>query len=132
MIALVKDDAAPTRRDVRGFLGSAEWRDQKGAALYLKGRRCERPGCDTPTKGPFHVDHIVPVRVSWAARLSMWNLQVLCARCHTSHKRREENRRRWRYVVQELVSRGWDSQLDKIDDPLLRAYVIEKYCCGAG
>lgn len=81
-----------TRREVRRFYGSAEWRDQKGAALYVKGRRCAR--CDT-REGPFHVDHITPVRVSWAARLSMWNLQVLCEGCHSSSKKKEENAK-WR------------------------------------
>ncbi len=77
-----------TRRDLRRFYGSAEWRNQKGAALYLNGRRCAR--CGT-TAAPFHVDHITHVRVSWAARLSIWNLQVLCETCHSSHKKREEN-----------------------------------------
>lgn len=77
-----------TRRALRKFRGSAAWRDLKGAALYLKGRRCAFCG---QTDGPFHVDHIVPVRVAWAARLSMSNLQVLCAPCHGGAKKRAEN-----------------------------------------
>ncbi|MCO5071113.1 MAG: HNH endonuclease [Rhizobiaceae bacterium] len=79
-------------RALRRFYGSAAWRDLKGAALYLKGRRCAMCG---RTDRPFHVDHIVPVRVAWAARLSMTNLQVLCVPCHGGKKRRIENAK-WR------------------------------------
>lgn len=77
----------PTRRDLRRMYASGLWRDVRGAALYMKGRLCAR--CGT-TRGPFHVDHIVPARISWAARFSIWNLQVLCRRCHLKHKKRKE------------------------------------------
>lgn len=94
MTALLRYEKAQavTRRDLRRFYGSAAWRDLKGAALYVKGRRCARCG---RARGPLHVDHIVPVRISWAARLAMWNCQVLCQRCHDVHKRNEE-RVKWR------------------------------------
>lgn len=81
-------EVSVTRRHLRQFYGSAAWRDLKGAALWFKGRRCAN--CGT-IKGLFHVDHVTPVRVSWAARLSMYNLQILCRKCHGSHKKRQEN-----------------------------------------
>lgn len=79
------------KSDIRRFYRSAAWRDQKGAALYRYGRICNRCG---KIKGRFEVDHRTPVRISWANRLDMFNLQVLCVKCH-GDKKREENAK-WR------------------------------------
>lgn len=89
---VLNDARLVRRRDLRAFYSSGAWRDLKGAALFVKGRRCAKCG---KKRGPFHVDHIVPVRIAWAARLEMWNLQILCPRCHARDKRQEE-RSRWR------------------------------------
>lgn len=86
------DAPLPTRRDLREMYGSGLWREVRALVLFVKGRVCAFCG---ERNGPFHVDHIVPARISWAARFELWNLQVLCRRCHVKHKKREEIRE-WR------------------------------------
>ena len=77
-----------TPRDIRRFYGSGAWRNLRAVTIAKRGKRCERCGV---TKGQFHVDHVVPIWVSWASRLDPQNLEVLCRRCHVSEKKREEN-----------------------------------------
>lgn len=85
----VADMMRPTLGEVRAFYRSAEWRAMRGHVLHLQSPACRRCG----RRKRLEVDHIVPVRVSWEARLDLRNLQVLCHRCHRSDKRREE--RQW-------------------------------------
>ena len=76
----------PTRREHRSFYTSTAWREARLLALARLGRCCCRCG----SRRRIVVDHIVPVRVSWEARLDQRNLQILCADCHNGPKKREE------------------------------------------
>lgn len=79
------DRYRPTRSEVRKFYASTEWRAARGAAIHRAGQRCE--GCGAKRRLEGH--HRVPLYVSWAGRLDLRNLKVLCADCHRSHKKQE-------------------------------------------
>jgi len=61
------------------FYRSFEWKKLRYATLLRYGRRCM---CCGSMDGPFHVDHIKPIRKYWNLRLDPENTQVLCDGCN--------------------------------------------------
>ena len=76
-----------TPRDIRRFYGSGAWRNLRAVTIAKRGKRCERCGV---TKGQFHVDHVVPIWVSWASRLDPQNLR--CCVGDATYRKRSERR----------------------------------------
>ncbi len=83
------DHRRPSARD-RGY--DSRWDRERIAFLRLN-PTCRRCGAPATT-----VDHIVPHRGDYSAFWNRSNWQPLCARCHNSHKQRED--RRYRAEVQ--------------------------------
>lgn len=68
----------------RNFYASAAWRRLRYAVLRDNKQKHGETTCEAcgSSKGPWHVDHIVPVSKDWNKRLDRTNLQVMCADCN--------------------------------------------------
>lgn len=73
-----------TRTQKRGFYQSSAWRRLRYAVLRDNRQKHGRLTCEAcgSRKGPWHVDHVVPVSKDWNRRLDRANLQVMCADCN--------------------------------------------------
>ncbi len=68
-----------TTGDAQVFYESYAWRNLRYKILLKYGKKCM---CCEAEIGPFHVDHIKPLRKNWGLRLDPNNLQVLCGVCN--------------------------------------------------
>ena len=72
------------RRDKKAdaFYKSKEWQILRERALTRDLGLCQRCFKNRLITIADMVDHIVPIKVEWAFRLELGNLQSLCNRCH--------------------------------------------------
>jgi len=73
---------APTKRQIKAFYNSWQWKRLRYAFLKDKQRRCECCGATAADGARIVVDHIKPVRRFWHLRLDRTNLQVACDCCN--------------------------------------------------
>lgn len=63
------------------FYSTHAWRVLRKRALQRDAYRCTWCGADVSGPGEARVDHIKPIAVAWALRLSFDNVRTLCIRC---------------------------------------------------
>ena len=73
------------RRDKKAaaFYNSKEWRIIREQVMTRDLGLCQECFRNKKITIATEVDHIVPIKVEWAFRLELGNLQALCHKCHT-------------------------------------------------
>jgi 5-methylcytosine-specific restriction protein A len=94
-VAMASQRLTPSPKTAAPFYLSAEWKTLIALIIRQRGRRCEDPRCETPSRAAgqrVYGDHVIELQ-DGGAPLDPDNILLRCAPCHGRKTVDERNKR---------------------------------------